>query len=390
MKTNNNRRSVELFAGAAGLGLGLAKAGFSHEIVVENNKAACDTIRLNKAKEHHLVKDWQIREASIQDCDLSDIKESPDLLSGGPPCVSFSIGGNNAGAKDNRNLWPWTIKAAAKLKPRIMLWENVPNLASGHKDYFNYLLKALALPTIANPEKWQDGDNERLSKILKSGQTFDPSYTISTTTLLAADYGTAQKRKRLFIVGVRNDIKEEFQAPDASHSHDELMISKWITGEYWKKHGFEMPTIDNAGLKWIRKHNRKTIDLFAPKLAPHRTIRDAVTSIDKDSANMKPAPRKAKAYKGHTGSPIDEPSKTLRAGDHGVSGGENMSAEMINGKMVYKHFSVREAAAVSGFPDDYEFAGSWSDGLKQIGNAVPLELAQAIGGQLQKILQKAS
>jgi len=287
-------------------------------------------------------------------------------------------------------MWPWAIKAAADLKPKVMLWENVPNLARGHKAYFDYLLKALALPTIADPDNWANGDGERLAKVLESGQSFDPSYHITTTTLLAADHGTAQKRKRLFIVGVRQDLAAEFIGPESTHSANELMHDKWITGEYWDRHGLERPIMDEAGLRWIRKHNQQAPDLFAAKLAAHRTVRDAFSTISPKAANNEPAPRKAKAYKGHTGSPIDEPSKTLRAGDHGVSGGENMVAYSIDGKPSYEHFSVRQAAAISGFPEDYEFSGNWSDGLKQLGNAVPVEMGRAMGQSLHNTLRRAA
>ncbi len=381
-------RSVEIFAGAAGLGLGLAKSGFHHEVVVERDHSACNTIRANQRDGHPLVEGWDIREASIENCDLSDIAAEPDLVAGGPPCQSFSIGGKHKGHRDERNLWPWAIQTVAQLKPKAFVFENVPNLASGHADFFDYLVKALALPTIATPLDWES-DAERLSKIIATGQSFDPSYRVSVATLMAADFGTGQKRKRLFITGVRTDVAADFKVPEPTHSAEQLLEDKWLTGAYWDRHALDRPQMDEAGLRWLRKHNRNPRDLFAAPLKAHKTVRDVFAGIPGGAANNERAPREAKVYKGHTGSPIDEPSKTLRAGDHGVSGGENLCDWGTYRSPRYEHFSVREAAAISDFPHDYRFDGTWSDGLKQIGNAVPCALSEAVGGSLAKTLQAA-
>lgn len=379
-------RSVEIFAGAAGLGLGLAKAGFKHEVVVERDRSACDTIRLNQRAGHELVAGWDIREASIEDCDLSDIKAEPDLVAGGPPCQGFSIGGKHKGHEDDRNLWPWAIRTVADLKPKAFTFENVPNLASGHADYFAYLVKALALPTIARPDDWARDDG-RLASIIATGQSFDPSYRVNVSTLLAADYGTGQKRKRLFITGIRSDLVAQFAAPEPTHGAEQLLEDKWLTGVYWDRHGIARPMIDAAGLRWLRKHNREPRDLFAPKLAAHRTVRDVFRDIPADAPNNERAPREAKVYRGHTGSPVDEPSKTLRAGVHGVSGGEAVCDWGTGRQTRYEHYSIREAAAISDFPHDYQFEGNWSDGLKQIGNAVPCAMSEAMGRSLARTLQ---
>ncbi|MDQ7058252.1 MAG: DNA cytosine methyltransferase [Ghiorsea sp.] len=83
----------------------------------------------------------------------------------------------------------------------------------------------------------------------------------------------------------------------------------------------------------------------------------------------------AKSYPGHTGSPIDEPSKTLKAGDHGVPGGENMIRYNDNS---IRYFTVREAARLQTFPDDYHLSGVWSECMRQLGNAVPVSLAEVV------------
>ncbi len=385
MTSNHGLRSVEIFAGAAGLGIGLARAGFNHEVVVENDNAACETIRLNQANNHPLVKDWDVREASIENCDLSDIETDPDLVAGGPPCQGFSIGGKHKGSADERNLWPWAIQTVAILKPKAFVFENVPNLASGHKDYFDYLVNALALPTIADPHSWED-DQDRLTKIIATGQSFDPSYRVNVSTHLAADHGTGQKRKRLFIVGIRDDLGVTYNPPMPTHSLDSLMEDKWQSGIYWERHAMQRPDIDAAGLRWLKKHNRQPRDLFSERLSPWQTVRDVLAQIPSDAPNSEPAPREAKGYKGHTGSPVDEPSKTHRAGVHGVPGGENMMDWGSEKNPQYEHYSVRQAAALSDFPHDYQFSGTWSDGIKQIGNAVCANQGQVVGQQIAAAL----
>ena len=92
----------------------------------------------------------------------------------------------------------------------------------------------------------------------------------------------------------------------------------------------------------------------------------------------------ARSYPGHTGSPLDEPAKTLKAGDHGVPGGENMLARP-DGSIRY--FTVREAARLQTFPDDYVFQGAWSEAMRQLGNAVPVKLAESIASAVARTLE---
>ena len=94
----------------------------------------------------------------------------------------------------------------------------------------------------------------------------------------------------------------------------------------------------------------------------------------------------ARAYPGHTGSPVDEPAKALKAGVHGVPGGENMMS-FADGRVRY--FTVREAARLQGLPDDYEFVGSWTENMRQLGNAAPVQLAESFGRHIRGILSKA-
>lgn len=123
-----------------------------------------------------------------------------------------------------------------------------------------------------------------------------------------------------------------------------------------------------------------------------RTIREATEGLPIPLKRKQTKPLKvfqhefregAKAYKGHTGSKLDEPSKTIKAGVHGVPGGENMLEEM-SGRVRY--FTVRECARLQTFPDTYQFEGPWSHVVRQLGNAVPYELAKFIGTDIRSVL----
>ena len=125
------------------------------------------------------------------------------------------------------------------------------------------------------------------------------------------------------------------------------------------------------------------------ELLPWRTVRDAISRLpDPRSRNARKVLNHvfqdgAKPYPGHTGSPLDLPAKTLKAGDHGVPGGENMIAFADN---TYRYFSVRESARLQTFPDNYVFHGSWTETMRQLGNAVPVELARIVGSSVAKQL----
>jgi DNA (cytosine-5)-methyltransferase 1 len=130
-------------------------------------------------------------------------------------------------------------------------------------------------------------------------------------------------------------------------------------------------------------------ELFIEATAPWLTVRDAISDLpdpERFLANNIPNHRLnpgARGYPGHTGSPLDEPAKTLKAGDHGVPGGENMLSR-ADGSVRY--FTVREAARLQTFPDDYIFRGGWSEAMRQLGNAVPVRLAETVARSVAQTL----
>jgi DNA (cytosine-5)-methyltransferase 1 len=122
----------------------------------------------------------------------------------------------------------------------------------------------------------------------------------------------------------------------------------------------------------------------APTTAPWVTVRDALQGLGEPGVTVNHVLQDgARVYPGHTGSPLDQPAKALKAGDHGVPGGENM---MVRDNGTVRYFTIREAARLQGLPDSYHFPRSWTESMRQLGNAVPSHLAEAVGKWLAGIL----
>jgi DNA (cytosine-5)-methyltransferase 1 len=158
---------------------------------------------------------------------------------------------------------------------------------------------------------------------------------------------------------------------------------KFVTGEYWEKHN--IPSQKNIELSNLLKSK---YGFFPPEGAPWQTVRDALLGVPhpKDKHDIPDHVFKggARTYPGHTGSEIDQPSKTIKAGGHGVPGGENM-IRYEDGTVRY--FTTYEAKLIQTFPKDFIVAGAWGEAMRQIGNAVPVKLAEAIAKQLMATLQ---
>ncbi len=384
-------RSMELFAGAGGLALGIAKAGFRHDAVVERDQNACGTIRENKRRG---VVDWPLFETDVRSFDYSTYPKGIDLLAGGPPCQPFSIGGKHRGYGDNRNMFPETIRAVRELRPRAVLFENVKGLLrQSFAKYFEYIILQITYPDLEHKhnEDWTS-HLSRLEKHHTSGKRGGLQYRVVFRLLNAADYGVPQRRERVIIVGFRSDLNLDWSFPAPTHSQEALLRDKWITGNYWDRHRIARKKRPAAPM-----HIRGTLasDRYCPPTAPWSTVRDALLGLpDPETAkthndsilNHRFMPG-ARSYAGHTGSPLDEPAKTLKAGDHGVPGGENMIA-FGDGRVRY--FTVRESARLQTFPDDYGFYGSWTESMRQLGNAVPVVMAEKISKEIRVRLQEGN
>lgn len=386
-------KSVELFAGAGGLAMGVSLAGFESLAVVEWDKWACDTIRENQKRGFPLVRDWPLWEGDVREFDWSSIPEGIDLLAGGPPCQPFSMGGKHKAFGDNRDMFPATVEVVRNLRPKSFIIENVKGLTrSSFANYYQYILLQLELPEVArqSSESWLE-HFKRLQAEKTSGELHlsGLTYNVVPTLVNAADYGVPQKRERVFIVGFRSDLGIKWSFPRTTHSFEALLYSQWVTGDYWKRHGFSSKSRPAMPKKLEGKIFKLASMAQPPDEKPWRTVRDALVDI--------PNPRQcseldflnhnfqdgAKAYPGHTGSPLDLPAKTLKAGAHGVPGGENM---MVLDSGDVRYFSARESARLQTFPDGYIFHGSWSEIMRQLGNAVPVALGRRVAASVAERL----
>ncbi len=389
----NALTSVELFTGAGGLALGTAKAGFSHKALIELDRDACETLRTNGNRALlHAVR--PVEPTDVRTIDFTDYAGSLDLIAAGVPCQPFSLAGKHKGHRDQRNLFPELFRAVCEARPKALLIENVKGLLRpGFAPYFTYILHRLQRPCAVPraSESWEE-HKARLAKEGRSGRARDElSYDVQHYLVNCADFGVPQKRERVFIVAFRSDLGVEWSLPRATHSHEALLYAQWVDGSYWKEHGLRQPR--NAPPHLRARIGRLRSTLFPPTEKRWRTVRDAIGDLprpvelrdDPDVPNHYANPG-ARSYPGHTGSPWDEPAKTLKAGDHGVPGGEN-TLRHENGQVRY--FTIREAARLQTFPDHYVFAGAWTECLRQLGNAVPVEAARVLAVSIAKQLHAA-
>lgn len=381
-------KCVELYAGAGGLAMGVHLAGFEPQAVVEWDKWACDTIRENGAGGYPLVAGWNVHEGDVRAFDWESVGEGIDLLAGGPPCQPFSMGGKHKAHDDTRDMFPATVDIVRRLRPRAFIVENVKGLTrSAFANYYQYILLQLSFPEVAKHkgEDWT-GHFRRLQKEKASGKAIGKglTYNVVPTLVNAADYGIPQKRERVFIVGFRSDLEVEWSFPKPTHGFDALLYDQFVSGDYWKRHGIKKPANHEKHAARIR-----SLEKNPPDTLPWRTVRDALaglpdprTKAAKDFLNHR-FQDGAKVYPGHTGSPLDLPAKTLKAGDHGVPGGENM---LVREDGSVRYFTVREAARIQTFPDGYRFHGSWTETMRQLGNAVPVMLGRIVAASVAERL----
>ena len=376
--------SVELFAGAGGLAIAASNAGFEHDAVLEYNHDACETIRANQRRGFELVRHWPLIEGDVHDQDFQTWNGRVDLVSGGPPCQPFSIGGKHGAMGDRRNLFPEAARAVREIQPRAFVFENVKGLLrDSFAKYFGYIVLQLSYPGVAirAGEVWTE-HLARLERIRTKGTEPNLRYSVVWQLLNAADYGVPQRRERVFIVGFRSDIRIPWSFPSATHSRDSLLLEQWDTGGYWERHGISKRNRPETPLRFAHYSCNPQFIQYTGNRMPWRTVRDAIADLGEPTRSQNDArfPNHvlqpgARSYAGHTGSPLDEPAKTLKAGAHGVPGGENMLT-YPNG--VVRYFSVRESCRLQSFPDEYIFEGSWTESMRQLGNAVPVELGTVV------------
>ncbi|KQS03648.1 multidrug DMT transporter [Sphingomonas sp. Leaf357] len=387
-------KAIELFAGAGGLGLGVGRAGFTPLDVVEWDRWCCDTLRENRARGTEAMRHWpEPREGDVRGFSFKQFEGQVDLVTGGPPCQPFSLGGRHKAFLDERDMWPQAVRAVRETRPSAFIFENVKGLTRAtFATYFSSIYLQLSYPEIVARagESWLD-HRARLEQHHTSGAASGLSYRVLPPKVLnAADHGVPQRRERVFFVGFRCDMGIEWSFPRETHSREALLWDQYRSGDYWDRHQVAKRgrPVDPRAMLAASKLDAKPTELS------WRTTRDALVGLPDPELSPRATTvfadhrlqAGARSYPGHTGSPLDEPAKTLKAGVHGVPGGENM-LRRPDGSVRY--FTIRESARLQTFPDDFVFHGSWSETMRQLGNAVPVELAEVVARSVRQHLDSA-
>jgi DNA (cytosine-5)-methyltransferase 1 len=259
-------------------------------------------------------------------------------------------------------MWPEAVRAVRQVRPQAFLFENVRGLL---RSKFSPYLESI-VAGLANPDR-----DRRLS------------YNVQVQQVDAADFGAPQRRHRVLITGFRTDLSVRPAPLRKTHSRERLLWDKFVTGEYWTDHG--LPVAIDAFSKSEAATVARLRHLKEPPSGERWvTVRDALKGLGEPTGQRNHVFQAgARVYKGHTGCDLDQPAKALKAGDHGVPGGENM---MITDEGPVRYFTLREAARLQGLPDEFGFPRSWTESMRQLGNAVPVQLAEAAGGMIIKTL----
>jgi len=380
-----------MFSGAGGMALGLHQAGFEPVALLEWDKDSCENIRANIENGFSGIGNWNVIQTDVRNVKYSELGKDIQFITGGPPCQPFSLGGKHQAHSDTRDMFPEAVRAVRELRPQGFIFENVKGLLrNSFSSYFNYILLQLSHPEVIAEGDMIWTDHLKLLEECHTSRVHTGlEYNVVFRLVNAADYGVPQIRHRVVIVGFRSDLNAKWSFPEPTYTKEALLYSKYSDGSYWEEHGIAKK--NRPPIPASTKSN--TAQIVAPLLLGKRwrTVRDAIKDLpDPQSSEAENYANHefrggARAYVGHSGSILDEPSKTIKAGVHGVPGGENMLA-LDDGRLRY--YSVRESARIQTFPDTYRFHGSWTENMRQIGNAVPVRLATMIGRSVSEHIER--
>jgi DNA (cytosine-5)-methyltransferase 1 len=333
----NEYSVLELFAGAGGLAIGLEKAGIKCAALNEMDKWACETLRMNRPN-------WSVLEGDIKNFDFTKYHNKVDVVTGGFPCQAFSYAGKKLGLNDARGtLFYEFARVVQEVNPAICIGENVRGLLSHENG------------------KTIQGMISILNEI---------GYRVLPVEVLkAVNYRVPQKRERLILVGIRNDISVEFEYPKpfkkVYNLEDALKKGELYECDVPKSRGASYP-----------EYKKRVLDMVPPK----GYWRDLPVDVQKEFMGGS-----FFLGGGKTGMARrigwDEPSLTLTCSP------AQKQTERCHPDET-RPFTVREYARIQTFPDDWRFSGSLAQQYKQIGNAVPVNLGQEIGYSIVKFLNR--
>lgn len=321
--------AIELFAGAGGLALGLEQAGIKTLEYVEFDKACCETLKMNRPN-------WNVVCDDIHNVSFMQYKDKVDLVSGGFPCQAFSYAGKKLGFEDTRGtLFHEFARCVQEVNPKMFLAENVRGLVS-------------------------HDHGRTLQTIISVFESL--GYHTQYKVLNACYYGVGQKRERIVIIGIRNDLDIHFDYPTPD--------KEWTTLRTALKNCPDSPGVEYSPKK------KKVLSLVPPGGCwvdlPDDIAKDFMGASYYSGGGRRGMARRIS---------WDEPCLTLTCSP------SQKQTERCHPEET-RPFKVREYARIQSFPDDWNFCGGIGDQYKQIGNAVPVEMARRVGVQIKKSIMK--
>lgn len=328
--------SIELFAGGGGLALGLSLAGFHHVLLNEFETFACNTLRTNRP-------DWNVLEGDVRHIDFTPLRGKIDFLSGGFPCQAFSYAGKQAGFNDTRGTLFFELARAVKeIQPLVFLGENVKGLIS-HDE-------GRTFETIKNT-------------IAELGYSL-----VEPQILKAIMYQVPQKRERLILIAIRNDIVDKVQFHWPTPYERVLTLRDAL----YKGVIFDSDVPKSEGVKYPAK-KQKVLELV-PQGGDWRDLPEDTAKEFMGGSWLLGGGKTGMARR----LSLDEPSLTLTCSPC------QKQTERCH-PLETRPLTVREYARIQTFPDSWCFQGTITEKYKQIGNAVPVNLAWAVGRSLIRL-----
>ena len=339
IKPDRSYTLIELFAGAGGLAIGLENAGLKSSLLNEIDKNACATLRKNRPE-------WNVVEGDIAEIDFSQYRDKIDIVSGGFPCQAFSYAGKKRGFEDTRGtLFFEYARAVKEINPKVIVAENVRGLLN-HDD-------GRTLDTI--------------KKIIDE-LGYD---LVEPKVLKAVFYQVPQKRERLILVAIRKDISKvvSFNWP-APYKRIMTMKDALKKGHLYNS---DVPASDG------QKYPERKVEILSniPEGGYWRDLDDDLQREYMGGSYFLGGGKTGMARR----LAWDEPSLTL------TTAPAQKQTERCHPSET-RPLTVREYARIQTFPDEWEFCGSISSQYKQIGNAVPVNMAQALGRSLVSLLNE--
>lgn len=340
IKPNRKYSSIELFAGAGGMALGMEKAGIHHVLLNEIDKHACATLRHNRPE-------WHVLEGDVQELSFKDYQGEIDIVTGGFPCQAFSHAGKGLGFEDTRGtLFFDFARCINEVRPKVFIGENVKGLVNH--------------------------DKGNTLKVIKEAIK-DIGYTlIEPQVLKAMYYKVPQKRERLILVGVRNDLAhhlDKFKFPEKYHR----VLT--VENAFYQGELFDTDVPKSEGSLYPQR--KKEIMQQVPEGGYWRDLSDDLQREYMGGSYYLGGGKTGLARR----LSMKTPSLTL------VCSPAMKQTERCHPKET-RPLTVRESARIQTFPDDWEFQGSKIQQYKQIGNAVPVNLAYALGLSIIDFLNK--